>query len=1124
MATNVKLLRHQGLILQSPYVHTETKFHFDIAGYGAGKTSGLVYALMYTVGKLQGKKDAEGNFARVILASKNLTFLSKTSISNLEQVLRRTNTEYRYDKKNNIITVGTVDIFLIPLENPETIYGYSCFEENTKIVTEYGELKIKDVKEGMRVWTTKGWKRVKHVFNNGKRDCIKVTVGNKEILCTPEHRFIDCFDDEIQAKDLTKTTSLVKLDTKRWQKWLNTNGKLERNLKLLTSMVSDTTDTLIQNLIVNNVIILAPMRIKRKVIQLCTEIYGDMSITLKFQKATTYTIKTETTLTTILKTLSLLQEETMLKSTGKCNQKKNASKLLKLLKKLRKEIKNFTKTLTTGKLCQKEQKRLLRNEVSYAHVLSVRDSLFLMLRTLNTVARHVRCLVQTNLQQKDEKLTTKNELALSVENGSRVTDITKLHKPAHLTAKTSSVVGQYTVYDLEVEDVHEYFAEGVRVHNCVASFLDELSELPPDVCMEAIKAVNERTRQTVMEFRDPFIVSVSSSQGLDGQYMAMEHFRRNGISYVYIRGETKDNVYLKKSDIDNLYKIYNETERKVYLEGYFLSVKTSLVFSDYDPVKNKLAVDLFDQLEPDDTVYIGQDFNCIEGEVLIDTIKGKVRMKSLKEGDYVLTRKGYKKVLHKVCKGNKIVQEFNNGLVATPDHVAITPEGEIELCKAQKFYYLSKQNTESLKEKRKALMRLLKLKKLYLTEGNITETQKVQSYAHTISGMEKEVCTEIFMNIILERLQKEIISTTKMDIMITDLKHLSLLLNRNMLKCTAKKRVVYEVRKVLQNLQSIILLSREEKSMEEFQKLLGKMEHMTVLLFALIVAKNLKLELKLQSDVQNVNINGIFSERERLIKAWKDTVLYVENLLQEQVQLHIAQNTEVIGKDLNIKERGIQKVYDIEVEDCHEFYANGILVHNCFGNSAVACVVKKGAIIVLKDYDIPDIRRAPEIFRYDFPTQKIVWIPDATATSFYTQFKKELWAKKIKIAYRKSNPLVQDRVFVANKLMYSERMFICPIAKSVEHSLLTHQFDPKTGQPMKGGKGAPDHISDALGYAVYHIMCWVKDLKDLYDVTLGRSKISRVGSLGQEVDADYRLLSPEKLKFEIPDNVDNIAE
>ena len=804
MATNVKLLRHQGLILQSPYVHTETKFHFDVAGYGSGKTSGLVYALLYTVNKLQGKKDAEGNHARVILASKNLTFLSKTSVSNLEQVLRRTNTDYKYDKKNNIITVGTVDIFLIPLENPETIYGYSCFEENTKIVTEYGELKIKNVKEGMRVWTTKGWKRVKHVFNNGKRDCIKVTVGNKEILCTPEHRFIDYFDNEIQAKDLTKTTLLIKLDIKRWQKWLNTNGKLEKNLKLLTTMVSDTTDTLIQNLMEKDVITLVPMKIRRKVTQLCTEIYGDMSIIQKYQKDMIFTIKTETILTTILKILNSLQEVNMLKSTGKCRQKRNAYKHYMLLKMLKKEIKNFVKMLTTEKFCQKEQKNEQRIINLIVYVMCVGNSLSLMLKRLSIVAKNVKEWLVINLLQREEKHTMRKDNVLSVKKSSCATDITKLHKPAHLTAKTSSVVGQYTVYDIEVEDVHEYFAEGIRVHNCVASFLDELSELPPDVCMEAIKAINERTRQTVKDFRNPFIVSVSSSQGLDGQYMAMEHFKRNGISYVYIRGETKDNIYLKKSDIDNLYKIYNETERKVYLEGYFLSVKTSLVFSDYDPKRNMLAVDLFDQLEPDDTVYIGQDFNN-------------------------------------------------------------------------------------------------------------------------------------------------------------------------------------------------------------------------------------------------------------------------------------------------------------------------------FGCAGVACVVKKGAIIVIKDYDIPDIRRAPEIFRYDFPTQKIVWIPDATATSFYTQFKKELWAKNIKIAYRKSNPLVQDRVFVINKLLYSERMFICPIAKSVEHSLLTHQFDAKTGQPMKGGKGAPDHISDAMGYAVYHIMCWVKDLKDLYQVTLGRSKISRIGSLGQEVDADYRLLAPEKMKFEVPDNVDNLA-
>ena len=676
-------------------------------------------------------------------------------------------------------------------------------------------------------------------------------------------------------------------------------------------------------------------------------------------------------------------------------------------------------------------------------------------------------------------------------------------------------VGTVEIYLIPLENPESIYGWSVT-----QAYLDELSELPPDVCMEAIKSINDRVRQQIEGMRTPFIVSVSSAQGLDGQYMAMEHFKRNGMGYFKVRGETRDNIFLPKSYVENLYKIYNEKERKVYLEGHFMSVNSSLVFSDYDPALNRLDVDLYDCLEENDTVYIGQDFNCIEGNVFIDTIKGKVRMKNLKEGDYVLTRKGYKKVLHKVCKGSKMVQEFNNGLTATPDHIAITPEGEVELCKAQKFYCLKEQNTESLKEKRKALLRLLKLKKLYSTEENTTETRKARLPAHTISGMGKNLCIEIFMNTILERLKKEIRYTTKTDMMITDLKHLSHLLNRNILKCTARKEVAYAVKKALQNLQSTILLNKEEKRTEEFQKLLGKTEHTIVLLFALIVAKSLRLESRQQNDVQSADINGIFSEKERLIKALKDTVQCVENLLQEQVQLLIAQNTEIIGKDLNIKERGIQKVYDIEVEDCREFYANGILVHNCFGNSAVACVIKSGAIIIIKDYDIPDIRRAPEIFRYDFPTQKIVWIPDATSTQFYSQFKKELRAKNIKIAYRKSNPLVQDRVFVINKLLYAQRMFTTPICKEVEKTLLTHQFDPKTQVPMKGGKGAPDHIADAMGYAVYHIMCWEKALKDVYDVTLGRKKLSRLGSLGQEVDADYRLLNPEKIAFESPENVD----
>jgi hypothetical protein len=44
-------------------------------------------------------------------------------------------------------------------------------------------------------------------------------------------------------------------------------------------------------------------------------------------------------------------------------------------------------------------------------------------------------------------------------------------------------------------------------------------------------------------------------------------------------------------------------------------------------------------------------------------------------------------------------------------------------------------------------------------------------------------------------------------------------------------------------------------------------------------------------------------------------------------------------------------------------------------------------------------------------------------------------------------------------------------------------------------------------------------MKDLYDITLGRRKMTRLGSVGQEVDADYKLLNPDKIALELPENV-----
>lgn len=187
---------------------------------------------------------------------------------------------------------------------------------------------------------------------------------------------------------------------------------------------------------------------------------------------------------------------------------------------------------------------------------------------------------------------------------------------------------------------------------------------------------------------------------------------------------------------------------------------------------------------------------------------------------------------------------------------------------------------------------------------------------------------------------------------------------------------------------------------------------------------------------------------------------------------------------------------------------------NGFGNNAVAFAIINGAIVAIKDYEFPDIRRAPEVFRYDFPENEILWIPDMTYKEHFVEFKKELRTFNIKIAYRSCNPLVGDRNFACNKLFVAQKLFICPMCKGLEDTLMTWQKDPKTGAPSKGGKGAPDHKGDCLGYVVHYLLSWKKELKPLYRVTLERLYEARRnrGADAFELEVTTNVMDASKLK------------
>lgn len=83
----------------------------------------------------------------------------------------------------------------------------------------------------------------------------------------------------------------------------------------------------------------------------------------------------------------------------------------------------------------------------------------------------------------------------------------------------------------------------------------------------------------------------------------------------------------------------------------------------------------------------GHDDMCFVGSTLIRTDSGNRPISELKVGDLVLTREGYKPVLHVYKREAEVIEKF--GFVGTPNHPFITPNGIIpfsELTTDSKVY------------------------------------------------------------------------------------------------------------------------------------------------------------------------------------------------------------------------------------------------------------------------------------------------------------------------------------------------------------------------------------------------------------------------------------------------------
>ena len=299
------------------------------------------------------------------------------------------------------------------------------------------------------------------------------------------------------------------------------------------------------------------------------------------------------------------------------------------------------------------------------------------------------------------------------------------------------------------------------------------------------------------------------------------------------------------------------------------------------PTSHNLRKELSNYIWNDKKAGIPVDaFNhCFVGDTLVSTINGDVKIKDIKVGDLVLTSKGYKKVLHLFNNGVQQVENYSMqldinyvNLCATKIHNVKTNQGWIAISKLQsgQMVYLNKS----------------------LQIRNTTFTRMKDTFHEAIQG-----CTLRFTNCISSISQKVIMFITSIKILgITELKISNW--------CKAISTYLNMAKKGTKKIQNGLRLFT--------QKVLKLQNNGTHQVRAKNGTKYKANKLGLIDRTLNIIANFVVKNTKQGIKVEQSIVIQTARL-----------------KHLEIGESRMEQVYDIMVDECHEYFANGLLVHNC---------------------------------------------------------------------------------------------------------------------------------------------------------------------------------------------------
>lgn len=379
----------------------------------------------------------------------------------------------------------------------------------------------------------------------------------------------------------------------------------------------------------------------------------------------------------------------------------------------------------------------------------------------------------------------------------------------------------------------------------------------------------------------------------------------------------KDNPFLEQTIIDEIesLRFKNKSLWQVYGLGLQAAIE-GLIFTN---------VELIDEIPEyaKKKHWRGMDFgySCFASGTLVETINGSKSIETICPGDFVLTRNGYKRVLRRFDNGVKEIIEREITIGSKTVKMAATPE-----------------HLFNINGKWKKYVKLTEKDSLYVlsssTEKPTSATLEESTRTITTTSGRKEAsitkndCTTQSMNTIMGLSQKDASSTTKTEIRsITTSTTSWQSLSRNIAKFTI---FCGNICKAILNTVSESVL-RKIIGGREGRRFPKNSNHQSgyVTNAGANIGRQMCTKDSARSDVtidgnipllnsmSRENVNGAE-------KNFKGTNTLSPNAAQKNAPIASLE----VSKLREVGRRPCE-VFDLEIEGEHEFFANGILVHNC---------------------------------------------------------------------------------------------------------------------------------------------------------------------------------------------------